>query len=417
MSVSLVCVFNDPAVRAQCLDRSLAGIDPDRIELIAVDNVDHRFTTAGAALNHGVRVARHDVVGFVHQDVFVHSAARLLQVAELLRQDSPGSWGMVGAAGVSATGEVLGRLRDRVELVGTSAPSPVDVDSLDEVLFLAPRALLLQHPLSEDRDLAWHAYAVEYGVRLRGLGRRVGAVDLAITHNSLTINLARLAEAHRRVAELHPAATPVRTTCGVVGAASRGWRNTAPVRRHGWRRRALLGSFTARRARLQTGAGRTVLADIRLDVDDVLLGPGERFRVVNLDRGGSFTAFAGEPIELTRRGAPFELSCVSEPAGLVPHFASGARGPLLCTNLTVDDLSELAAAGVIGDETVVGIHDSDVWLLDGVDVERLPASWLTGRAVPFNALRPRMPAPPPYASGAATAASGLRQTGEDGVLR
>jgi hypothetical protein len=385
MSISLVCVFNDPAVRAQCLDRSISGVDPDRIELVAVDNTEHRFPTAGAALNHGARQARHDVVGFVHQDVYLHSPSRLLEVADLLRS---GAWGLLGAAGVGAGGEAVGLLRDRVQLIGASAAAPVEVDSLDEVLFLAPRELVLREPLTEDPDLAWHAYAVEYGVRLRALGRRVGAIDLAITHNSLTVNLARLGEAHQRVAELHPDAVPVRTTCGVVGA-ERGWlRSSALVRRHGWRRRGLVESLTARRALDCAGAGRPVLADIRLDVDDIALAPGERFRVVNVDPTGDFAAVAGDPVELTRRGAPFELVSVRHPSELVAHLRSEAPGPLLCTNLAIEDLTLLDAAGVVGVDVVIGIHESEVWLLAGVPVDRLPVAWLSGRAVPFNAIRP-----------------------------
>ena len=387
MSVSLVCVFNNPAVREECLDRSVARADLDRVEVIAVDNTERRFPTAGAALNHGARLARHDVVCFVHQDVYLHSLSRLLEVADALGSD-PGDWGLLGAAGIDTEGAAIGLLRDRVQLIGASVVEPVEVDSLDEVLFLVRRELVLREPLAEDADLAWHAYAVEYGVRLRELGLRVGAVDLAITHNSLTVNLARLAEAHHRVAELHPAAVPVRTTCGVVGAEP-GWlRSSTVVRRHGWRRRGLAESLAARRARDRAGAGRPVLADIRLDVDDVVLLPGERFRVVNVDRTGAFSSVAGDPLELTRRGEPFELAAVHRPSELLAHLRSETPGPLLCSNLTLDDLAGLGAAGVVGDDTVVGIHESDVWLLAGVAADRLPPAWLSGRAVPFNALRP-----------------------------
>ncbi len=62
---------------------------------------------------------------------------------------------------------------------------------------MARREVLLQNPLSEDEHLAWHAYAVELGVRLRTQGLMTGAVNLEITHNSLTVNLAKLDVAHR----------------------------------------------------------------------------------------------------------------------------------------------------------------------------------------------------------------------------
>lgn len=53
-------------------------------------------------------------------------------------------------------------------LLGKSAPRPRVADSLDEMLFLALRRLVLQEPLTESPEMAWHAYAVEYGLRAKG---------------------------------------------------------------------------------------------------------------------------------------------------------------------------------------------------------------------------------------------------------
>jgi hypothetical protein len=68
-SVSIVCVYNDPAVRRECLDRSVNayGRHAPGVEYLPVDNVDGRYRSAGAALNHGASLAGNDVVVFVHQ--------------------------------------------------------------------------------------------------------------------------------------------------------------------------------------------------------------------------------------------------------------------------------------------------------------------------------------------------------------
>ncbi len=79
----------------------------------------------------------------------------------------------------------------------TTKSGLAEVDSLDEVLFMMRRDQILRHPLSEEADLSWHAYAVEYGARLRSMGYRVAVANIPLTHNSLTINLDRLAEAHQ----------------------------------------------------------------------------------------------------------------------------------------------------------------------------------------------------------------------------
>ncbi|MEO5853281.1 MAG: hypothetical protein ABIQ15_12280, partial [Nocardioides sp.] len=72
--LSFVCVFNDPEVRRDCLDRSLAAaVEDGTVEYLAVDNVDQQFSSAGAALNNAARRAQGDSIVFVHQDVFLHS--------------------------------------------------------------------------------------------------------------------------------------------------------------------------------------------------------------------------------------------------------------------------------------------------------------------------------------------------------
>ena len=219
-SVSIVCVFNDPELRRACLDRSLEAHRHEAwVEYLLVDNVDHSFATAGAALNHGASRASHDYVAFVHQDVYLHSLSALQRAAEELARDE--RIGVLGALGVREDGRLAGRIRDRVVLLGEPAKRPTAVDSLDELLFMIPRRLLELEPLSEAPELAWHAYAVDYGLRVRSRGLRVCALDIPLTHNSITVNLERLDEAYAAIAATHPGEMPVQTPGGVLTSAGR----------------------------------------------------------------------------------------------------------------------------------------------------------------------------------------------------
>src|ERR1700712_5241769 len=88
-AVSIICVFNNETVRRRCLDRS---IDDHRgqlpgVELIAFDYTTHAFSSAGAALNHGARLATGDILAFVHQDVYLHSLDALGRAGQLLMDD------------------------------------------------------------------------------------------------------------------------------------------------------------------------------------------------------------------------------------------------------------------------------------------------------------------------------------------
>lgn len=381
MGLTIACVYNDVEVRLHCLDRSLRAAEAAGsvdVQYLPVDNTGHRFPSAGAALNHAARQARHDVVVFVHQDVFLHDLDRLARAADALADPA---WGLLGSCGMTATGELVGRLRDRVILIGAPASEPVEVQTLDEVLFMARREDLLEHPLSEDPLLAWHAYAVEYALRMRALGRRVGAVDTAITHNSLTVNLARLDEAHHHVGALHPGELPIRTTCGTVTGRP-DWRDLPVLRSQRWRRTWLRQSASAARVRATTG-GRVVIADIAHEVDLVGWSTTHPLHLVNVDADGAFAREAGDTVVLERRGRPVVMSAVTPDAladALAPLTASDH---VLVTGLRVEDLPTVWP-GIDRREWLAGVQWQEAWLLGGPSVDAPPAEWGRREAVPMR---------------------------------
>jgi hypothetical protein len=380
-SVSVVCVYNDLTVRQQCLDRSMQGLSDEAadVEYLPIDNVDSTYSSAGAALNHGTSLAKNDIVVFVHQDVFLHSLTALKEAAG---QMAAGGFGLLGAVGIRSDGRIVGRMRDRVVLLGDDVAHPADVDSVDEVLFMVPRSLLLREPLTESMDMAWHAYAVEYGLRVRRLGLRVGVADMPLTHNSLSTNIARLDEAHQAVAERYQDLLPVRTTCGVVTSKTGKAGSSAWFSSHRWRYRWLRESVALRRARGDAATpSASVLADIRDDIDDVIeRSPQHRLHIVNCCPGRRFVDGGAKPLELARRDGTIavETCDLSE----VPTVL-GSRSPdswLLLTNLTQADLKTLgswlsATPSVLGYHTGIGF-----WLLLGAPLTDLPPQWGSKRA-------------------------------------
>lgn len=388
MGITIACVFNDADVLRHCLGRSLAAYrGPVDVQYLPVDNTGHAFTSAGSALNHAVRTARHDVVVLVHQDVYLHDVDRLVAAASALEDPR---WGLLGASGVMADGGLAGRLRDRVILIGEPAPAPVAVDTLDEVLVMARREDLLAEPLSEDPDLAWHAYAVEYSLRARARGRLVGAVDTAITHNSLTTNLARLLEAHQHVGRLYPGLLPVRTTCGTVRTPRRDWRNLPVVRGQRWRPAWLRRSRSAARVR-EALAVPVVLADIAHEVDLLDFSSSNPLHLLNLDLhvdpAGTFAGVAGAAVVLERSGRPVVMSCV---AGLdeldlvLADLAPDAH--VLVTGLSHADLP-LLRPRVREGAWLAGVQWDEVWLLRGPAAASPPDAWSRPQAVPLGAGR------------------------------
>ena len=399
-SVSIVCVYNDPAVRRECLDRSVRayGRHTPGVEYLPVDNVDGRYRSAGAALNHGASLAGNDVVVFVHQDVFLHSLAVVIRVAGQMQADG---LGVLGAVGVRRDGRIAGRIRDRAVLLGVPVQQPADVDSVDELLFMVPRPLVLRHPLTESPDMAWHAYGVEYGLRVRRLGLRVGVTDIPLTHNSRTANLARLDIAHAAVAARYPELLPVRTTCGVVArqparnssrnssrsssrSSSSGWLGSQR-----WRYSWLRESITVRKARRITGAP-IVLADIRRDVDNVVeRAPGRRLRIVNCSSEAQFMDADGGPLELTR-GSGRVVVDARQISDIPAILAAGPPGSwFLLTNMTQEDLGDICARWR-SNRQLVGFHAGiGFWILLGAAAADLPPHWRSERSVPLGMRRLR----------------------------
>jgi hypothetical protein len=389
-AVSIACVFNDEKVRKACLDRSIQDLADQALDVdyIPIDNVGHDFTSAGAALNHAAARARNEVVVFVHQDVYLHSLVALERAAARMTADA--GIGLLGAAGVAADGRAVGRIRDRVVLLGDRAPAPEPVDSLDEVLFMIRRDRVLAEPLTEDPDLAWHAYAVEYGLRCRDQGLRVVATDLPLTHNSLTINLARLLEAHQLVASRYPGQVPVRTTCGTVGQ-ERPVRDLVPEQLR-WRYRWLRESSAVRELQRALPGRPFVLADIRRDVDDVLARSPGSMLVANHCADGDFEPAGSweHPLTLPRRDRTVGLTSVA--AGPMTDLVTGrpADHSLLLTNLGPEQLRGLAGPLAAEEAVVLGYHGGiDCWALVGPAAKAAPPAWFGTRSTPAWS-RPRL---------------------------
>ena len=383
-SISIVCVYNSPAVRRDCLDRSIEALAAQaEAEYIPVDNVNGTYPTAGAALNAGVARAANDVVVFAHQDVYLHSLAALQVAASALRDEG---FGLLGAVGVRSDGLLMGRIRDRVMLTGTQVDGPADVDSVDEVLFMAPRSQLLADPLSESPELGWHAYAVDYGLQVRQRGLRTGVADIPLTHNSLSVNLARLDEAHQDLARRYADFLPVQTTCGAITSRTAGPGRTALLAPHRWRYRWLRDSMALQTARRLAGPVNVVLADLRYTLDDVVeRAPGRRLLVLNCNSGRPFgPAGRAESLALRRRDGVITFS--DHPVAEITRLLAAAAPAswTLVTNLSEADL-RLLRPYLPPARSMLGFHAATgLWLLLGPALADRPASWRSRGAAPLS---------------------------------
>lgn len=383
VAVSIVCVFNDEPVLESCLRQSIDAQSASAAdtELIAVDNRNGRFRTAGAALMHGAEAAKNAVLVFVHQDVVLHSLPELERAAAELVADP--TIGIMGAVGIDSGNRVVGRIRDRIVHIGESAPVPRDVDSLDEVLLMITADQARREPLAADEVLAWHAYGVEYAARMRRAGRRAVARDIPLTHNSLSTNLARLDEAHRYVGDAYPDLLPLHTTCGTIGRDGPALRRVSGgLRRVNSARLWWSESLVARSAHRVSPTSAHVLADIRMLIDEALSTGGKRsLRVLDLERGAT-DAYADN---LSRFDKPFSISAVNAEDA---RIAVASRAPDQLVFIAGLSEQTLAQLGPIDNEPHLlgNSHSTGQWALFGVTAEELSSLWPSWRNRPVPGL-------------------------------
>jgi hypothetical protein len=288
---------------------------------------------------------------------------------------------------VTRGGRLVGRVRDRVVLVGERAAGPVDVDAIDEVLFIVPRRAFDRERLSEAPEFAWHAYAVEYGLRLRRDGLRVCAVDVPLTHNSLSGNIEELSAAHAALRRAYPDALPVRTPSRTIARRPLGRGRGQVILRHAWRLRWLRESVAAHVGRRILKDARCVLGDIRWCIDDVLGGGADPLLVVNMDRGRTFVEAHPNPLVLKRLGHEMHMTSGGPERAIAAIRTAPEGANVLVSDLQVRDLRTLAphlstTSPLLGFRREIGY-----WLLVGPSVGHVAARLRSPRSTPVGMAR------------------------------
>jgi SAM-dependent methyltransferase len=176
----VACVNDDDQLesnllRSPCLDPST----PHEIILM------RRQTSAADGFNTALEKARHDLVVFVQQDIYLPrgwDSRFLWQFREAERQ-----FASIGVAGVfgytfGVDGKTdLGRVLDRQMLYDMPAPLPAQADGLDEIILAVRRGT----PLRFDPGLGFHLYGADICLSSRRRGLPVAVLDAPCLHNSL----------------------------------------------------------------------------------------------------------------------------------------------------------------------------------------------------------------------------------------
>ncbi len=191
--ITVICVFNNKKILEKNLLKSL-NIQTEEYELILIDNSDGKFGSAAEALNYGARKATQDYLMFVHQDVDLLYDTCLKDVEHIL--GSLDNLGVAGVAGYSKTNDkpvMISNIQDGYppEDVGIKIDEPVDVQTVDECLFIVPRSMFKKLEFDEKTCFDWHLYGADYCITTKILGRSVYVIPIKIYHASRTESFSR----------------------------------------------------------------------------------------------------------------------------------------------------------------------------------------------------------------------------------
>lgn len=165
--ISVICCYNKPC-EYTLLQESLRCQDIP-CEMMGVNNTDHSFTSAAAALNRGAETASGDTLVFVHQDVrFLRpDSLRKLTAALRLCENKPCVAGPYGAS------RYPGRIAEYTLQ-----------DTLDECCVAMTRKTWEKFRFDQVFCDGWHLYAVELCIRVRQAGGMILSGDFGIAHTS-----------------------------------------------------------------------------------------------------------------------------------------------------------------------------------------------------------------------------------------
>jgi SAM-dependent methyltransferase len=176
----VACVNDDDLLesnllRSPCLDPGTPH------ELILM----RRQTSAADGFNTALEKARHDLVVFVQQDLYLPRGwdGRLVDQVGAA-EERFGPLGVAGVFGYTFGPEGkrnLGRVLDRQTLYDLPAPLPATADGLDEIVLAVRR----DTPLRFDPALGFHLYGADLCLASRRLGLPVAVLDAPCLHNSL----------------------------------------------------------------------------------------------------------------------------------------------------------------------------------------------------------------------------------------
>lgn len=186
--ISIICCYNSEE-KLKYLTDSLTYQDMG-YESVFIDNSNNRFHCAAAALNYGASMAQGELLFFVHQDIKFKTKDSLRNLTEkavkLKLHDIAGCAGAVLAEGRKKTITNMTYSLEEKHYSGVFREEYMNVETVDECLFIMKKETWEAHPFDEAVCDHWHFYAVEQCLFNRLQGGNIYVLDSEVNHLSET---------------------------------------------------------------------------------------------------------------------------------------------------------------------------------------------------------------------------------------
>ncbi len=176
--------------------------------------VQQGYDSAAVAYNDAFLRAQHDIIVFVHQDVYLPAEwiADLESSIRALTQSDP-NWGVLGCWGVKQNGDGFGYLYTPGQnVIGSVFSTPEPVQTLDEVVLAVRKDSGLRF---NEKLRGFHLYGADICLEASRRGMRSYAISAFCVHNSRQhFRLPReFYSCYWQLKSLHKEFLPIHTSC------------------------------------------------------------------------------------------------------------------------------------------------------------------------------------------------------------
>lgn len=183
--ITIICPSNDEKILDKCLKKSLKIQTYKDYELIIVDTKNNDYNGAVFAINNGIKQAQGDYIMVVHHDVIFQYEDELEKIVNQINEIK--DFGIIGVAGMGKSkGMFIGNItngENKKKISNLELEGPIEVETVDEVLFIICKEKLEKYPLNRDNE-TWHLYAVEYCLQMHMNNEKVLVIPSNIHHES-----------------------------------------------------------------------------------------------------------------------------------------------------------------------------------------------------------------------------------------